>query len=106
MRFACVYLTIEVRERPSPCADGLESRRVKIMEEKIFASDHLYLSAFLVCCGHNVVGTSRNGWRVSFEFHKTPDLLGDVGRFMSGAAVPARQFAFEVLKLKRTLNGG
>jgi hypothetical protein len=81
-------------------------RRVKIMEEETFASDHLYLCAYLVCCGHNVVGRSRNGWRVSFEFHKTPELLGAVGQFMAGGVIPARQFSFEVLKLKRTLNGG
>ncbi len=79
------------------------------MEQKkngIFASDHLYLSAFLKCCGHPIIGSSRNGARISFEFQETPDLLGDVAGFMGGAAIPARQFSFEVLKLKRTLNGG
>ena len=79
------------------------------MEEKkngIFASDHLYLTAFLKCCGHPIIGTSRNGARISFEFQETPDLLGDVGRYMSDAAIPARAFSFEVLKLKRTIHGG
>jgi hypothetical protein len=76
------------------------------MEEKIFASDHLYLTAFLKCCGHAIVGSSRNGTRISFEFQETPDLLGDVARFMSDAPIPARPFSFELLKLKRTIHGG
>ena len=84
----------------------MDLRRVKKMEEKIFASDHIYLTAFLKCCGHPIIGSSRNGARISFEFHKTPELLGDVGRFMSDAAIPARPFSFEVLKLKRTIHGG
>lgn len=70
-----------------------------------FASDHIYLVSFLVCSGHNIIGTSRSGTRVSFEFQKTPEVLADVARFMSGALVPARQFSFEILKLKRTLHG-
>ena len=78
------------------------------MEEKqpIFSSDHIYLCAYLTCSGHNIIGSSRNGARISFKFQETPDLLGDVARFMSGAAIPARQFSFEVLKLKRTIHGG
>ena len=79
------------------------------MEEKqqpTFASDHLYLVAFLTCSGHKIVATQRHGHRVAFEFAETAELLADVARFMGGAAIPARQFSFEVLKLKRTLNGG
>jgi hypothetical protein len=71
-----------------------------------FATDHLYLTGFLVCSGHSIIGTSRNGPRISFEFQKTPELLADVARFMGGALVPARQFSFELLKLKRMLHGG
>ena len=70
-----------------------------------YASDHLYLVAFLTCLGHKIVGTQRHGYRVAFEFAETPALLADVARFMAGAVIPARQFSFEVLKLKRTLNG-
>ena len=72
----------------------------------IFSSQHLYLVAFLVCAGHGITDTVRNGRRVSFEFSQTPELLTDVAGFMSGASVPARQFSFELLKLKRMLNGG
>ena len=70
-----------------------------------FASDHIYLVAFLTCCGHNVVSTSRENGRIAFEFSKTQCLLSDVARFMSGAAIPARQFSFELLKIKRMLYG-
>jgi hypothetical protein len=71
----------------------------------IFSSQHLYLVAFLVCAGHGIADIVRNGRRVSFEFAQTPELLTDVAGFMSGASVPARQFSFELLKLKRMLNG-
>jgi hypothetical protein len=71
-----------------------------------FSSQHLYLVAFLVCAGHGITDVVRNGRRVSFEFEQTPELLTDVAGFMSGASVPARQFSFELLKLKRMLNGG
>jgi hypothetical protein len=75
-------------------------------EQSYFSTDHLYLTGFLICCGHNFVSTSSNGSRISFEFSKTPALLGDVARYMSGALVPARQFSFEILRLKRTIHGG
>jgi hypothetical protein len=71
-----------------------------------FSSQHLYLVAFLICAGHRAANVIRNGRRVSFEFAQTPELLTDVAGFMSGASVPARQFSFELLKLKRMLNGG
>jgi hypothetical protein len=71
-----------------------------------FSSQHLYLVAFLVCAGHGITDVVRNGSRVSFEFAQTPELLTDVAGFMSGALIPARQFCFELLKLKRMLNGG
>jgi hypothetical protein len=77
----------------------------KLREDLTFASDHIYLIAFLLCSGHPIVRTSRAGSRVSFEFSKTPALLADVGRFMDDGVVPARQFSFEVLKLKRLLHG-
>ncbi len=47
---------------------------------------------------------SRGERRVSFEFENTPKLSADVARFMGDAVVPARQFSFEVLKLKRMLH--
>lgn len=71
-----------------------------------FSSQHLYFVAFLVCAGHGITDLVRNGRRVSFEFAQTPELLTDVAGFMSGALIPARQFSFELLKLKRMLNGG
>ena len=79
------------------------------MEDKqqpTYASDHLYVVAFLTCSGHTITGTRRHGHRVAFEFAETPELLADAARFMGGASIPARQFSFEVLKLKRMLNGG
>jgi hypothetical protein len=81
---------------------------VNTVHEKlsVFASDHIYLVAFLICAGHEVSNVVRNGRRVSFEFAQTPEVLGDVAAFMSGASVPARRFSFEVLKLKRMLHGG
>jgi hypothetical protein len=71
-----------------------------------FISDHLYLVAFLICGGHEINCMSRDGRRVSFGFLETHELLADVANFMSDAAVPVRRYTFELLKLKRMLNGG
>ena len=72
-------------------------------QQPIFASDHLYLVAYLVCHGHSILRTSRTGRRVSFEFAETPELFANVAGFMADATVPARRFSFELLKLKSTL---
>jgi hypothetical protein len=72
-------------------------------EQPAFATDHLYLAAYLTCSGHEIVGTSSMGGRVSFEFTQTPELSAHVANFMSGALVPARQFSFALLKLKRLI---
>ena len=78
-------------------------KTVQTQSNLTYLTDHLYLAAFLACSGHEVVGTTFVGSRVSFEFTQTPTLSADVASFMSGASVPARQFSFEVLKLKRLL---
>ena len=88
---------------------GVGRMRVDTMRGKstaVFASEHLYLVAFLICAGHELANLIRKGRRVSFEFAQTPELLTDVAGFMSGALIPARQFSFQLLKLKRMLNGG
>lgn len=76
------------------------------VQESIFTSDHLYVVAFLICCGHPIIGTWRRGARTSFQFANTPALCADVASYMADAVVPARKFSFELLKLKRMLNGG
>jgi hypothetical protein len=68
-----------------------------------FGTDHLYLAAYLICAGYTFLGTSPNGLRVSFVFQQTPELSAAVASFMAGATIPARQFAFEVLKLKKLI---
>jgi hypothetical protein len=78
-------------------------KNVKTMQNPIYLTDHLYLAAFLVCSGQEILGTSPAGSRISFEFTQTPELSAHVANFMSGALVPARQFSFEVLKLKRLI---
>jgi hypothetical protein len=75
-------------------------------KQPTFASDHLYLVCFLRCKGHEITGTVRNNNRVSFQFRNSPELSADVAGFMAGATIPARQFSFELLKLKRTLMTG
>jgi hypothetical protein len=69
-----------------------------------FSSDHLYVVAFLLCFGHQITSISRCGTRVAFHFTETTELTSDLARFMSGGSVPARQYAFEVLKLKRMIH--
>lgn len=76
---------------------------MQTQDNPAYLTDHLYLAAYLTCSGHEIVGTSSAGGRVSFEFTRTQQLSSDVANFMSGALVPARQFSFEVLKLKRLI---
>jgi hypothetical protein len=80
--------------------------KINDQEKLTFASDHLYLVCFLRCQGHEITGTVRNGNRVAFQFRNSLALSADVAGFMAGAAVPARQFCFELLKLGRTLITG
>lgn len=87
---------------PQPCDPVAEHAR----RQGVFCSDHLYLVGFLVCRGHEIRSLSREAKRISFEFRDTHELLEDVAGFMSGAVVPARQYSFELLKLKRMLHGG
>jgi hypothetical protein len=69
-----------------------------------FATDHLYLAAFLVCRGHRVVTTTPGErGRVFLRFGDSADLRSTVADFMSGGTVEARQFSFVLLKLKRSL---
>jgi hypothetical protein len=89
----------EVETREAPSCDALH----RIGEKLYFSSDHIYLVAFLVCSGKKIIGTTQAGGRTAFLFEKTPELSADVAGFMAGAVVPARQFSFELLKLKRTL---
>ncbi|MGB2890343.1 MAG: DUF5659 domain-containing protein [Candidatus Acidiferrales bacterium] len=68
-----------------------------------YHTDHLYLAAYLSCSGHIMIGTTSHDGRVAFVFRHTPRLSAAVADFMSGAAIPARQFSFEVLRLKRLI---
>jgi len=92
----------EVETREAPSCDALH----RIDEKQYFSSDHIYLVAFLICSGNKIIGKSQTGSRTAFVFEKTPELSGNVAAFMANAAVPARQFCFELLKLKRTLTTG
>lgn len=78
-------------------------KKVDRHENPPYATDHLYLAAFLVCAGHRVVGTTRDGVRIAFLFDNSPELVAAVASFMAGGSVAARQFAFEILKLKKLL---
>jgi hypothetical protein len=76
----------------------------QIQQGSIFTSDHLYVVAYLICCGHQIIGTWRRGQRISFQFSNTPALCADVAGYMADGVVPARKFSLELLRLKRTLN--
>ena len=76
------------------------------MDTNVYSSDHLYLAAYLVCSGHDVVGTKIQGSRVSFIFQQSPELLVDIAGYLADGVIPARHFSFELLKLKKMINGG
>ena len=90
----------------APAVTAAVHRQVKKMRTQQYppySTQHLYLAAYLTCAGHEIIGTSSVGGRVSFEFTQTPQLSNAVANFMSDAMVPARQFSFELLKLKRLI---
>ena len=76
------------------------------MDTNGYSTDHIYVAAYLVCRGHEVVGTRSNGSRLSFTFNNSAQLSSDVASFLAGGLIPARHFSFELLKLKRMLHGG
>jgi Domain of unknown function (DUF5659) len=71
--------------------------------ENTYRTDHLYLAAFLVCRGHSILATRTEDSRVHFVFAETSQLASDASSFMAGGSVGARQFSFEILKLKRLI---
>jgi hypothetical protein len=79
---------------------------VKTTQNPTYCTDHLYLAAYLVCCGHPVLGTRGDNRRIEFVFSETPLVSADAARFMADGTVGARQFSFEVLKLKRLIPRG
>jgi hypothetical protein len=81
----------------------VDKSKVKTTNNPTYCTDHLYLAAYLVCCGHPALGTRGDGRRVEFVFSQTPQLSADAARFMADGAVAARQFSFEILKLKRLI---
>jgi hypothetical protein len=69
-----------------------------------FQTDHIYLAAFLICHGHELVSVlagERGLFR--FGFPDTSGVRSSAGEYMAGGLVDARQFAFELLKLKRRI---
>jgi len=79
---------------------------VKTTDNPTYSTDHIYLAGYLVCCGHPVLGTRGDGRRIEFVFSETPRLSADAARFMADGVVAARQFSFEILKLKRLIPRG
>lgn len=69
-----------------------------------FETDHLYLAAFLVCRGHPLLHTKTDhSGRIQFVFTDSPELRDAAADYLGSGHVHARQFSFEVLKLKKNL---
>jgi Domain of unknown function (DUF5659) len=58
--------------------------------QRVFSSDHLYLAAYLICCGHPIVRSEKqlNG-RVQFSFQDSAELRSATADFLSGGHVEA-----------------
>jgi hypothetical protein len=68
----------------------------------LYASDHLYMSTFLVCRGHRLVGSrGDSSGRTQFLFIDSTELRSAIAEFMAGGTVEARNFSFTLLKLKK-----
>jgi hypothetical protein len=75
----------------------------KVKSGTTFETDHLYLAAFLICRRHELVSVvAGEGDRFRFGFPDIPGVRSSAVDFMAGGVVDARQFAFELLKLKKT----
>jgi len=69
----------------------------------LFETDHLYLAAFLVCHGHQLVRFQPGATgRVDFQFTDSGATRSCVADFMAGGQVNARQFAFTLRRLKKS----
>jgi hypothetical protein len=69
-----------------------------------FETDHLYLAAYLICQRHELLSLmAGDGGRFHFAFSDSPEVRSSAGEYMAGGLVEARQFAFELLKLKRQI---
>jgi hypothetical protein len=74
------------------------------LNRPIYASDHIYLSAFICCQGHQLIGTKTDGdGRIRFLFGDSNELRSSIAEFMAGGRVEARQYSFTLLKLKKFL---
>jgi hypothetical protein len=74
-----------------------------VQAENPFSTDHLYLAAYLVCRGHSVASTKpTERGRISFLFSGTNEVRSAAADFMGGGQVEARQFAFTILRLKKS----
>jgi hypothetical protein len=74
------------------------------MTLQTFRTDHLYVAAFIVCRGHqltSILGSANN--RLQFVFPDTHEVRSAAAEFLAGGSVEARQFSFELLKLKRCI---
>ena len=69
-----------------------------------YETDHLYLAAFLLCRGLELLGTQTDGaGRVRFLFANSVEVHSAAANFLAGGAVEARQFSFTLLKLKKSI---
>jgi hypothetical protein len=54
-----------------------------------YASDHLYLSAYLCCLGHRLIGTDRDpSGRTRFLFVNSADVRSAAAEYLAGWLMP------------------
>jgi hypothetical protein len=70
-----------------------------------YQTDDLYLAAFLLCHGLDLLGTHVDQvGRVRFLFSDSAKLLSATASFLADGEVRARQFMLTVLKLKKNIS--
>jgi len=55
------------------------------MTKKTYGTSDIVLASTLVCHGHKICGTEREGKWVRFVFEETESLDADIGRYVKGA---------------------
>jgi hypothetical protein len=67
-----------------------------------YGTTHLYLASFLMCRGLELLGTETDGTeRIRFLFANSVEVRAAAADFLANGVVEAREFSFNLLKLKK-----
>lgn len=72
--------------------------------KKFFATTNLWLAGFLLCRGHEILGTEDKKTMLRLVFENSPVSSGDIGDYGADGKVPARAFSKKMIGLREILD--